>query len=351
MLSRCSETGEGEKEWTTDMGLNEQPRMRFAALPTPLQAAGRLSEMLGGPRILIKRDDLTGLALGGNKTRKLEYLIADAVQAGATHIITAGAAQSNHARQTAAAARLAGMQPVLVLSNPDDTPDVQGNLLLDHLLGADVHIEVTSGSLNDAIDRVAADLRDGGHTPYVIPIGGSNGIGGLGYVAAMLELSHQLWEQNLRPKAMYFASGSGGTQGGIVVGAQLYGIEAKLIGVSVGAPRDAALARIQPVAAEIVNLLGVSQSIDTSLSVFDFDDGHVGEGYGIATEGCLEAIQLLAHTEGIFLDPVYSGKAFAAMVADIRAGQYAAEDTVVFLHTGGAPALFAKREQMAPLLT
>lgn len=338
-------------EGTTHMGLNEQPRLRFAALPTPLQPAGRLSETLGGPRILIKRDDLTGLAFGGNKTRKLEYLIADAVEAGATHVITAGAAQSNHARQTAAAARLAGMQPVLVLSNPNDAPDVQGNLLLDHLLGADVHIEVTSGPLNDAIDRVAADLRDGGHTPYVIPVGGSNGIGGLGYVAAMLELSHQLWEQNLRPKAMYFASGSGGTQGGIVVGAQMYGIDARLIGVSVGAPREAALARIKPVADEIVARLELTQPIDTSLAVFEYDDGHVGEGYGIATEGCLEAIQLLAQTEGIFLDPVYSGKAFAAMVADIRAGMYATEDTVIFLHTGGAPALFAKRDQLSSLLS
>lgn len=325
------------------MGFTDQPRMRFATLPTPLQFAPCLSEELGGPKIYLKRDDLTGLALGGNKTRKLEYLVADAAAHGATHLITVGAAQSNHARQTAAAARLAGMECHLILRAGSPNPEVQGNLLLDKLLGATVHIVV--GSLEDRqtkVDEVAADLTYSGHVPYDIPNGGSNGIGSLGYVGAMLELNHQLWEQGIRPTAMYFAVAGGGTHGGIILGAKLYGLDFAINGVLVQDTVAVGVERAYRVTCWTAERLGIDNPVSTSDIVCD--DDHVGEGYGIPTDEGLAAIRLLARTEGVLLDPVYTAKAFAGMVADIRSGLYAADDTVIFLHTGGAPALFAQTD-------
>lgn len=330
------------------MGLSAHPRFRLAALPTPLQFAERLTAELGGPKIYLKRDDLTGLAMGGNKTRKLEYLVADALAKGATHLITVGAAQSNHARQTAAAARMAGLECHLVLNAATEEPDVQGNLLLDKLLGADVHI-VTDGSQRQAkVDEVAADLADNGGVPYPIPVGGSNGIGSLGYVAAMLELAEQLWSNDLAPKAMYFAAGSGGTQGGIVVGAHQHGLDFALNAVLVEGKSADGIARAEEVAGWAASELGVAAPPH---ELFVADDGHVGEGYGIPTEEGIEAISLLARTEAVLLDPVYTSKAFAGMVADIRAGMYSPDDSVIFLHTGGSPALFAQRELLKSVLS
>ncbi|HEX5164289.1 MAG TPA: D-cysteine desulfhydrase family protein [Thermomicrobiales bacterium] len=331
------------------MGFTDQPRTRFATLPTPLQFAPRLSEELGGPKIYLKRDDLTGLALGGNKTRKLEYLVADAQAQGATHLITVGAAQSNHARQTAAAARLAGMECHLVLNASSTDPEVQGNLLLDKLLGATVHVVVGGSEERQAkVDEVAADLSDSGAVPYVIPGGGSNGVGSLGYVGAMLELSHQLWEQSVQPKAMYFAAGGGGTHSGIIVGAKLFNLDFAIIGVLVEGKNEAGVERAYRVTGWTAERLGIDNPVAKSDIVCD--DGHVGEGYGIPTEEGLDAIKLLARTEGVLLDPVYTSKAFAGMVADIRAGRYGADDAVVFLHTGGSPALFAQTDILLPVL-
>jgi D-cysteine desulfhydrase family pyridoxal phosphate-dependent enzyme len=331
------------------MGFTDQPRTRFATLPTPLQFAPRLSEELGGPRIYLKRDDLTGLALGGNKTRKLEYLVADAQAHGATHLITVGAAQSNHARQTAAAARLAGMECHLVLNAKSTDPEVQGNLLLDRLLGAKVHVVVGGAEERQAkVDEVAADLSDSGAVPYVIPGGGSNGVGSLGYVGAMLELSHQLWEQAIQPKAMYFAAGGGGTHSGIIVGAKLFNLDFAIIGVLVEGKNEAGIERAYRVTGWTAERLGIDNPVAKSDIVCD--DGHVGEGYGIPTEEGLAAIKLLARTEGVLLDPVYTSKAFAGMVADIRGGRYSADDAVVFLHTGGSPALFAQTDILTEIL-
>jgi D-cysteine desulfhydrase family pyridoxal phosphate-dependent enzyme len=325
------------------MGFTDQPRMRFAALPTPLQYAPRLSEALGGPKIYLKRDDLTGLAMGGNKTRKLEYLVADAAAQGATHLITVGAAQSNHARQTAAAARLAGMECHLVLNAKSEDPDVQGNLLLDKLLGATVHVVVGGPEARQAkVDEVFADLADSGAVPYFIVGGGSNGVGSLGYVGAMLELSHQLWEQGIQPKAMYFAAGGGGTHGGIIVGAKLFGLNFAINGVLVEGKAAAGVERAHRVTGWTAERLGIDNPVVESDIVCD--DGHVGEGYGIPTDEGLASITLLAQTEGVLLDPVYTSKAFAGMVADIRDGMYTPDDTVIFLHTGGSPALFAQRD-------
>lgn len=330
------------------MGLSAHPRFRLAALPTPLQHAERLTAELGGPKIYLKRDDLTGLAMGGNKTRKLEYLVADALAKGATHLITVGAAQSNHARQTAAAARLAGLGCHLVLNAADPEPDVQGNLLLDKLLGATVHIVGTGADRRAKVDEVAADLTDEGGVPYPIPVGGSNGIGALGYVAAMLELAEQLWRQDIAPKAMYFAAGSGGTQGGIVLGARVHGLDFALNGVLVEGKSADGIDRAVEVGGWAADELGVSAP---PREMYLADDGHVGEGYGIPTEEGIEAIRLLARTEAVLLDPVYTSKAFAGMVADVRAGVYSPDDSIVFLHTGGSPALFAQRDLLSAALS
>ena len=330
------------------MGLMEFPRDRLATLPTPLHELSNLSRELGGPRILIKRDDLTGLAFGGNKTRKLEYLVADAKAQGATHLITVGGVQSNHVRQSAAAARIAGMRAELVLSGDDPEPDVQGNYLLDLLLDAHCHILPGGEDATGKMEELAADLRDQGGVPYIMPSGGSSPVGVLGYVSAMLELNNQLWEQGIHASRLYHAAGSGGTQAGVVLGAALYGAEYSTIGVAVSGDAEQKIDRCAGLVDETSVLLGIQNPVSPADLIVD--DSQVGEGYGIPTDATLEAIQLLALTEGIFLDPVYTGKAFAAMLADIRSGAVGADDTVIFLHTGGTPALFAKRQEIAPII-
>jgi D-cysteine desulfhydrase family pyridoxal phosphate-dependent enzyme len=330
------------------MGLTAFRRTPIATLPTPLTFAARLTELLGGPRIYIKRDDLTGLAFGGNKTRKLEYLLADAQDQDATHLITAGGIQSNHARQTAAAARLGGMQAELVLNAPTDEPPVQGNYLLDRLLGARCHVIPDGSDVAVKMEEVAADLRDQGQRPYVIPVGGSNAVGALGYVGAMLELNAQLWEQSVNANWLYHAAGSGGTQAGIVLGAALYGAEYQVIGVAVSGTSDQKAERAFDLVNQTANLLDVENPVQRDKVMCD--ESQVGPGYGIPTGETLDAIQVLARAEGIFLDPVYTGKAFAGLLADIRSGRLTADDTVVFLHSGGTPALFAKREELDPIL-
>jgi len=332
------------------MSIGTQPRFRLATLPTPLQEAPRLRDALGGPehcpRILIKRDDLTGLAFGGNKARKLEFLVADAINQRATVLITTGAVQSNHARMTAAAARLAGMRAALVLTSNTEQPEVQGNLLLDRLLDAEVHLLLPdSGQTNDEVmEAVAEQLEGNGERPYIIPGGGSNAIGALGYVAASLELSSQLFEIGEAPTRLYYASGSRGTQAGLVLGAKLYGAPYQVYGVAVSPGAGDRSARAAAIIQQAAELLGVV--VHPGDNDLIHDEGYVGEGYGIPTAGCLEAITLLAQTEAIFLDPVYSGKAMAGLIDHIRRGVLAPSDSVIFLHTGGTPALFAHGESL-----
>ena len=320
------------------MSLFDQPRFRIATLPTPLQFAANLSRELGGPHIYLKRDDLTGLAFGGNKTRKLEYLVGDAQTLGATHLITTGGAQSNHVRQTAAAARVANMRCTLVL-NTHAEPDVQGNLLVDHVLGARIVYVRTDAERDSTMEEIAADLRVRGTVPYIIPSGGSNGVGALGYVAAMLELQHQLWERAIQPAHMYVAVGSGGTHGGIALGAALYGADYPITGVLDDGDSAAGIERAWHVAGLAAQRLGIANPVDRSAIVCD--DRQVGAGYGIATDACLEAIAMLARTEAVLLDPVYTGKAFAALLADVRSDAYTHDDNIIFVHTGGSPILFA----------
>ncbi len=325
------------------MSIGAQPRIRLAALPTPLDEAPRLRAALGGPtrcpRILIKRDDLTGLAFGGNKVRKLEFLAADALAQGATVLVTIGAVQSNHARATAAAARVAGLRAALILTSDTETPPLQGNLLLDRMLGAAVHFAL--GDAQATIDRVLADLRDDGERPYFIPAGGSNAVGTFGYVAGTLEIVQQLFAMGEAPSRLYYASGSRGTQAGLALGAAIYRAPYALHGIAVS---PGASPERTDLAVRIANEAAMTLRVPERLMAEELltDSGYAGEAYGIPTAACLEALDLLARTEGIFLDPVYSGKAMAGMIDHIRRGDIPPTDSVVFLHTGGTPALFAK---------
>ncbi len=330
------------------MSIGAQPRIALAALPTPLMEATNLRAALGGsercPRILIKRDDLTGLAFGGNKARKLEFLVADAMQEGATVLVTSGAVQSNHARMTAAAARIAGLKACLVLTAKGPDPAVQGNLLLDRLLDAEIHFVMPGDDADERIAGAMVDLRDRGERPYLIPVGGSNAIGAFGYVTATLELVAQLFQTGEAPSRLYYASGSRGTQAGLALGAKMYSAPYRLYGIAVSGGDPEKTERAVEVANEAAEMLRVPTRLTADELLTD--EGYIGEGYGIPTAACLEAIRLVAHNEGIFLDPVYSGKAMAGMIDHIRRGEIAPRDTVVFLHTGGSPALFAQVDQL-----
>lgn len=337
--------------------LDARPRTRLATLPTPVHELPRLREALGGPsrcpKILIKRDDLTGLALGGNKARKLEFLIADALQQRATTVVTTGAVQSNHARMTAAAACAAGLDCVLILTADGDHPALQGNLLLDHLFDATIHyipppadpLLATSDIEDAKVAEVVAGLERRGERPYVIPIGGSSAIGVCGYVAGSRELVDQLIEMGERPSRLYYASGSRGTQAGLTLGAMLSGAPYAVYGVAVSGGESFKRERALRIANEAASLLGVDARV--SESHLQTDQGYIGPGYGISTEQSLDAIRLLARSEGLLLDPVYTSKAMAALIDHVRSGGLDPSSTVVFLHTGGVPALFAHAASFA----
>jgi len=323
--------------------LDTLPRHRLAHLPTPLEPLERLRAHLGvGAKLYVKRDDCTGLALGGNKTRKLEYLIGDALSAGATAAISEGGLQSNHVRQTAAAAARAGLKCHLVLDHrvPVTTESYRGNgnLLLDRILGAAVHLCAKGEARAAKMQAVAADLRRQGEVPYLIPTGGSNEVGALGYVAAMLELQRQAKEAGIAIDRIVTASSSGGTQAGLLVGKALSGAACQVSGVDVDGDPDKMVAEVGGIAALAAPKVGVDPA---RLAAPEILRGHCGEGYGIPTAGMEEAVRLLATLEGIVLDPVYTGKGMAGLIALLRRGEIGAGETVVFMHTGGAPALFA----------
>jgi L-cysteate sulfo-lyase len=329
--------------------LQRQPRRPLATLPTALHEATRLRDALGGPsrcpRLLIKRDDLTGLAGGGNKARKLEFLIGDAERTAATTLITTGAAQSNHARMTAGAARLAGMHAELVLTAHHPHPADEGNLLLDRLFGARVHFVpsvdpmLAVGLDEEKVREVEADVRASGGSPYVIPVGGSSGIGAIGYVAGTLELCGQLDALEVAPSRLYFASGSRGTQAGLALGRHLCRASYELRGIAVSAGEPEKIERTRRVVSEASARLGLSATVDAR--DFTTDQHYIGDGYGIPTAAALEAMLLLARTEALILDPTYTAKAMAALVEHVRAGAIPASESIVFLHTGGSPAIFA----------
>jgi L-cysteate sulfo-lyase len=329
--------------------LARRPRATLAAVPTPLQEAARLREALGGPRrcprIFVKRDDLTGLAGGGNKARKLDYLVGDAQAAGATTLITTGAVQSNHARMTAGAARIAGMDAELVLTAHADLAD-EGNLLLDRLFGARVHFvpavdpALAVGLDEETVQQVAATVRERGGTPYVIPVGGSSAVGALGYVAGTLELCTQLDALGATPSRLYFASGSRGTQAGLTLGAHLCGASYDLHGIAVSGGEPEKLERARRVAREAAALLGADASVLERPFVTDQD--FIGDGYGLPSPEALEAMLLAARSEALVLDGTYTGKAMAALISHVRGGAVDPDGSVVFLHTGGSPAIFTR---------
>jgi D-cysteine desulfhydrase family pyridoxal phosphate-dependent enzyme len=312
----------------------------LATLPTPLQRARNLEVALGPrcPRIYLKRDDLTGLAFGGNKARKLEYLLADALTDRATMLVTEGAAQSNHARMTAAAAVIAGLRSVLVLDARHGS-EIAGNLLLDHLLGAEVRIVPDKAARSQLMASIGDELRAAGERPYVIPTGGSVPIGAAGYVAMVTELLAQLLSAGEAPSRLYFPTGSLGTQAGLVVGAQAFSAPFAIYGVAVEHPVNQLIADGVTLANGTAELLGIGRRF--TAADITIDGAFIGADYGVPTEEGTEAIRLLARAEAVFLDPVYSGKAMAALIGHVRAGDVDPNEAVIFLHTGGGPSLFA----------
>jgi D-cysteine desulfhydrase family pyridoxal phosphate-dependent enzyme len=321
------------------MRLASFPRFPLTTTPTPLNRARNFELALGPgcPRLYLKRDDLTGLAFGGNKARKLEYVLADAIGRGATVLVTEGSAQSNHARLTAAAATVAGLKTVLVL-DARHGQEVQGNLFLNRLMDVDVRIVPAPSERAAAITAVIDELKAAGEVPYAIPTGASIPLGALGYVAFVLELTSQLLSVGESPSRLYFASGSGGTQAGIVVGTRAFNAPFVPVGVSDGDPAAVLRERWLPLVAATAELIGLDATFDADDIVVE--DGFYGAGYGHPTPDGLDAIRLLARTEAVFLEPVYTGKAMAALLAHIRAGAFSADESVIFLHTGGGPSLF-----------
>lgn len=322
------------------MQLGRLPRIKLGSLPTPLEEAPSLSAYLGGPRILFKRDDITGLAFGGNKVRKAEYLMGEAVDRGCDVVITVGAVQSNHARTIAAAARRLGLDAIVVLSG-EEPPERQGNLLLDSVLGADIRIINTDDTyvLMGVVEDIARDLRRQGRTPYIIPLGGSTPLGAAAFANAGLELLEQLNGRGIRADAIVHASGSGGTQAGLYTAMKVTQSGIRVQGISVGPTREVVTGRVRGLAEELVTLLRLDWRPHPDDIVVT--DEYVGERYAVPTPACLDAIRLVARTEGILLDPVYTGKAMAGLVDMVRRGQFGPDQTVVFWHTGGQPALFA----------
>ena len=324
------------------MHLARFPRVRLFPTPTPLERLENFSRALGGPEIWIKRDDCTVVATGGNKVRKLEFLIGQARELGAEHIVTQGAVQSNHVRQTAAVARRFGMKCTALLEHRIETNDRDylnsGNVLLDKLFDCAIEYRPGGVDMNAEAEKKGDELRAAGVKAYVIPGGGSNPVGALGYVSCAQELMQQADEMGLRIDLLVTATGSAGTHAGLLVG--LHGINAgvPVLGIGVRLPKDRQEANVHRLAEATAEYLGMKGGIPRAIVEANCD--YVGDGYGIPTPGMAAAVQMLAREEGILLDPVYSGKAMAGMIDLIRKGVIGQDKTVVFLHTGGAVGLF-----------
>lgn len=312
------------------------PRLRFAHLPTSIEELPNLSKALNGPRIFVKRDDQTGLAFGGNKTRKLEFLIAEAREQGADILISGGAMQSNHCRQTAAAAARYGFECKLVLTG--ETPkQPSANLLLDGLFGAEI-ITVEDRAFRDKIlQKTFDDAVVAGKKPYLVPYGGSSPTGALGYAFAMEEFM----KQNVHADWIVFGTSSGGTHAGLVLGQRLFGFKGKVLGISIDETEDDLKNHVSALASQASEKLG--EQIRFTRDDVLANDKYCQAGYGVFGEGEREAINLFARHEGLLLDPVYTGRAAAGMIDLIRKGFFKKDETVMFWHTGGQPALFADK--------
>ncbi len=325
------------------MTLDNFPKISLGFFPTPLAELPRLSHALGGPAIFMKRDDQTGLAMGGNKTRKLEYLLGDAIAKGCDAIITAGAAQSNHCRQTAAAAAKLGLDCHLVLGG-EEPGSPNGNLLLDKLFGCHIHWAGEHRKGED-IPRIERQLLDAGKLPYLVPYGGSNELGALGFTQAVRELEEQ--RKGTPFTHIVFASSSGGTQAGLMLGKQMLGKSYRVVGIKI----DKEDTTEPPFESHVLNLANRTARLVGLNHTFTSEDlilkaNYLGGGYGVIGELEREAIALTAHTEGILLDPVYTGRAMGGLINMVRSGELAKEDRVLFWHTGGTPALFAHADEL-----
>lgn len=343
--------------------IRKYPKEGLIQLPTPFYRLDKLSQALGGPQIYIKRDDLTGLAFGGNKSRKLEYIIHDVLQKGADAVITWAALQSNWCLQTAAAARKFGIKPVLVLFKTYDLPEeYDGNLLLDYILGADIRIkDAEKGKLireeeaEELIAGVIEEVRQDGYTPYFAPIGGSKTggsmdipLGAISYVDAMVELKEQADSQGVDIDWVIHATGSGGTQAGMTVGVLALDEDIRVLGISVSEEKQTYSERVQAIALDTAKALDLNIQVDKEdVKVLD---EYLGEGYGIVNREVTEAIRFMAETEGIFLDPVYTGKAMAALIDLVHKGYFQKEKNLVFFHTGGTAALFPNKHNLVGLM-
>ncbi len=327
------------------MDLIRFPRATLARLPTPIELLPRLSAHLGGPQLHVKRDDLTGLGLGGNKLRKLEFLLGEARAQGADIVLTVGALQSNHARQTAAACARLGLDCELILRRSSHATEAylhNGNLLLDRLFGARLHFLQAHESREAFMSARAEALHVEGRKPYCIPVGGSCGLGNLGYVACAEEILSQSEEMGACFDAVVVATGSGGTQGGLVAGFKRPdGVP--VIGIAVEGARAEQEALAARQATEALRLLSRDEALGDAVVVMD---EFVGPGYARPTESMREALSLAARFEGLVLDPVYTGKAFAGLIALARSGRFGRDQSLLFVHTGGAPGLFAYPESV-----
>jgi len=332
------------------MHLSRFPRVHLAHLPTPLEHLPNLSKALGGPDIYIKRDDCTGLGTGGNKTRKLEFLIADAVEKNADVVITQGAVQSNHARQTVAAAAKFQMACEILLENRTESTDrdymASGNVFLDKLFGAKVTHFPGDTDMEAAMQHKAEELRSAGKTPYIIPGGGSNAIGALGYVNCAIETLTQANDMGLRIDHFVTATGSAGTQAGLVVGLEATHSRIPLLGIGVRAPKEKQEENVFNLACKTADYMGISGCVTRDKVIANSD--YVGGGYGVPTEGMVEAVTMMARHEAILMDPVYSGKGLAGLIDYIRNGVFTEGQNIVFLHTGGSAALFGYINAFSP---
>ncbi|NDW45660.1 D-cysteine desulfhydrase [Ruegeria sp. PrR005] len=329
------------------MDFDRFPRTALCHRPTPIEPLPRLSALLGGPSIFIKRDDCTGLAMGGNKTRKLEFLVGEAMQQKADMLVTQGAVQSNHVRQTAAAACKVGMKCHVLLERRvpgrDASYEETGNVLLDNLFGATHEFRPAGLDMNAEAEAVTAKLREQGHRPYFIPGGGSNPTGALGYANCAQEIVDHTRETGQAFDWLVMGTGSTGTQAGLVAGFHALDHALPVMGVSVRQPRERQMNAVHALTQKTLEKLGAE---GIPLSKILVDDGYVGEGYGIPAESTLEAIRLLARQEGILLDPVYSAKGMAGLIGMVRQGFFKPTERVLFLHTGGSTALFAYQDQL-----
>jgi D-cysteine desulfhydrase family pyridoxal phosphate-dependent enzyme len=341
----------GAAEDLNDLAKHKLKRVQVAHLPTPLEEMKRLTEAVGGPRLFIKRDDQTGLAFGGNKARKLDFIFADILEKKADVVITWAGVQSNWARQTAAACRMLGLEPILVLSKNNVSPESGGNLLLDAILEADVRILEPGEDRSAIVEGIVAEVKAKGLTPYTVPVGGSRPagdmeipLGAVAYAYGFEETYQQAREKNIPFNHLVVATGSGGTQAGLMVGAKAIAPDVKIVGISVSGEKQASQKNVAAIANQTAEVMGLDLQFTPEETII-LDD-YRGEGYGALSKQIVDAIAMAAKHEGIMIDPVYTGKAMAGMIDLSKKGYFKKDEGVVFLHTGGTPGLFAYENQI-----